>query len=176
MNTIITGCERSGTSLVCKQFNGVKEPKMTPALYHAYEFLSRWSHYGNEQQEIINLIEAKSYEVEKHSLNFLQRFDMVEWLIETFDLKGIYVVRDGRDVIKSMHQKLWQGNKKKILRDCIAQWKFVINDSWKRANELCRIIHYEDIGSSDKYYDYFTPSQISYIENEIWQELKMTKQ
>ena len=76
--------------------------------------------------------------------------DFLKWLKNTFpDVKIYYIIRDGRNVVSSIINKVW-GHSQTVseyrinLEEACSQWNEVINKTWDWAQENCEIVKYED--------------------------------
>jgi len=122
MEQLITGCERSGTKMLSKRIgeqlhiNFTLENKHTIACFKYHQELQKWNKYKDEKLEsgFIN-------KFEKHTLNEEINIEFLKWVKEFFpNVKIYYIIRDGRNVVSSIINKVW-------------------------AQENCEIIRYEDI-------------------------------
>ena len=176
MDYIITGAERSGTTMIAKIYKTLLEPKETIAEYAFYMELRKWKDYSFDA----NIFASKLSE--KHSLNSDQNIYLLEFLKLKFpEHKFIYMIRDGRDVVKSMYLKQWGARLRtgeinaRPIQECVDQWNTVIDKTYHWAEKNAIIVRYEDCDGRNKtesYTDVFTNSQIEFIENQIGYNLR----
>ena len=151
MECLITGCERSGTKMLAQQLESklnksfILENKHTIGCFKYYQELQRWNEYIYDQ---IPLSYVTKFE--KHSLNDEINIEFLKWVKQTWpDIKIYYIIRDGRNVVSSIVNKIW-GHSQTITNYKIdfytacKQWKTVISNTWEWANENCEVIRYED--------------------------------
>ena len=175
MDYIITGAERSGTTLIANQYDAHLEPKQTIADYVGYMELRKWKGYGID-------VESGSRNNEKHSLNSDQNIYLLEFLKLKFpEHKFIYIIRDGRDVVKSMYLKQWGARLRtgeinaRPIQECVDQWNTVIDKTYHWAEKNASIVRYEDCdgrNENQSYTEVFTQDQIEFIENQIGYNLR----
>ena len=91
------------------------------------------------------------------------------------------MIRDGRDVVKSMYLKQWGARLRtgeinaRPIQECVDQWNTVIDKTYHWAEKNASIVRYEDCDGRNKtesYADVFTNSQIEFIENQIGYNLR----
>lgn len=151
MEQLVTGCERSGTKMLSGSLSKKLnidfnlENKHTVACFKYYEELQKWNKYKNDQ---IPLQYVTKFE--KHSLNDEINIEFLKWVKQTWpDVKIYYIIRDGRNVVSSIVNKIW-GHSQTIpnyeidFHTACKQWKTVISNTWEWANKHCKIIRYED--------------------------------
>lgn len=144
METLITGCERSGTKMLLEMEGGGDcEPKLLPALYRAYQHLVLYERSSN----IIGLIsDLPSSSVQKHSLNLDQNLGFLVFCKEIYpDVKIKYIERDPVAVVQSMIFKLWKyPEHTKSIDEAIYQYNLVRNSCLPWAKDNGEIYQYED--------------------------------
>lgn len=152
MEQLITGCERSGTKMLSKRIGEqlhidfTLENKHTIACFKYNQELQKWNKYKDEKLEsgLIN-------KFEKHTLNEEINIEFLKWVKEFFpNVKIYYIIRDGRNVVSSIINKVWghsqtRGEYRINLQEACTQWNTVIDKTWDWAQENCEIIRYEDI-------------------------------
>jgi len=148
MEVLITGCERSGTKMLAQHLglDFKLENKHTVASFKYYQELQRWNKYKKDQVPVLY-----TTKYEKHTLNDEINIDFLKWIKLTWpNVKIYYIVRDGRDVVSSIVDKVWgysqtQPNYTKDFHTACKQWQNVISSTWEWAQHNCEIIKYEDI-------------------------------
>lgn len=152
MEQLITGCERSGTKMLSKRLSEecnihfTLENKHTIACFKYHQELQRWNKYKDEKLEssFIN-------KFEKHTLNEEINIEFLKWVKESYpNVKIHYIIRDGRNVVSSIVNKIWghsqtRGEYRINLQEACTQWNTVIDKTWDWAQKNCEIIRYEDI-------------------------------
>jgi len=154
MKILVVGCERSGTKMLAKKLGDEHqvefslENKHTISSFRYYQELQKWNKYTSAPVPIIH---TKDYE--KHSLNQEVNIIFLEWIKNIFpDVKIYYIIRDGRNVVSSIINKIW-GQSQTIseykinLEDACLQWNEVIEKTWTWSQENCKIVKYEDISN-----------------------------
>jgi len=179
MEQLITGCERSGTKMLSKRLgeryniNFTLENKSTVACFKYYQELQRWNKYKNDKIPIDYITKF-----EKHTLNEEVNIEFLKWVKYIFpDVKVYYIIRDGRNVVSSIINKIWghsqtRGEYRINLQEACNQWNTVIDKTWDWARENCEIIRYEDI--CDIVSNPLTNKQLTEVTNLIYQNLKKT--
>ena len=151
MKILVVGCERSGTKMLATKLgdeNQVEfslENKHTVSSFRYYQELQKWNKYVSAP---VPTIHTKDHE--KHSLNQEVNIDFLKWVKNTFpDVKMYYIIRDGRNVVSSIINKVW-GHSQTIseyrinLEEACSQWNEVIDKTWTWAQENCEVVRYED--------------------------------
>ena len=152
MEILITGCERSGTKMLSKHL-GEKynirfnlENKHTIATFKYYQEIVRWVKYKNDNYPLDNVTKF-----EKHTLNKEINIDFLKWVKQEFPYTKIYyIIRDGRDVVSSIINRIW-GNSQTSpnytieIEDACYQWNLVVDKTWDWAKFNCEVVRYEDI-------------------------------
>lgn len=155
---LVTGCERSGTTIIAQQLSQYYD------LPYVHEI------YPQPGQDCVL----------KHSLNCSQNIKHLEYLDFLFpEAQWYYVIRDGREVCRSIVQKIWQGlPHTRSLDDAILQWQQVWESTLVFAMEHGAILKYEcpldcfTYTPKTVYPEYFTQPQIEYIEQRLGPPLK----
>lgn len=141
---IVTGCERSGTTFIAKE---IAKEKQLPYVHERY---------------------AKSESVMKHSLNMNQNIKHLELLDHLYpDAKWYFVIRDGREVCRSIVQKIWKRVPHTMsLNDAILQWNHV--NQFIGFNNA-EIIRYESFVKNpiEMWKEYFTTQQKDYLNQRL---------
>ena len=108
MKILVVGCERSGTKMLAAKLgdeNQVEfslENKHTISSFRYYQELQKWNNYISAPVPIIH-----TKDFEKHSLNHEVNIDFLKWIKHTFpNVKIYYIVRDGRNVVSSIINKV----------------------------------------------------------------------
>jgi hypothetical protein len=152
MEVLIVGCERSGTKMYSQRLGGELdktfnlENKHTIATFKYKQELNRWKKY---ETDVSPLMFTSDYE--KHTLNTEINIDFLKWVKETYpDVEIHYIVRDGRNVVSSIVNKVWghsqTGESYRIsFEDACVQWNTVINETWDWALANAKIVKYEDM-------------------------------
>lgn len=151
MKILVTGCERSGTKMLAARLGADHqvefslENKHTISSFRYHQELQKWNKYVSSP---VPTIHTKNYE--KHSLNQEVNIDFLKWVKNTFlDVKIYYIIRDGRNVVSSIINKVW-GHSETVpeyrinLEEACSQWNNVIEKTWDWAQENCEIVKYED--------------------------------
>jgi len=150
MKILVTGCERSGTKMLAKMLGDEHksefsfENKHTISSFRYYQELQKWNKYRSAPVPIMHIDDY-----EKHSLNQEVNIDFLKWVKTTFsDVKIYYIIRDGRNVVSSIINKVWGHSQivpeyKINLESACSQWNEVITSTWDWAQENCKIIKYE---------------------------------
>lgn len=136
MKVLVTGCERSGTTMMCNALNGMggNEFKPVMAAYKSWREIRRWrkfaGHVANHDAYLDTYLKNISPDVQKHSLNMEHDHDFFVFILQFFPkVKIVYMIRDGRDVVLSMINKLWGGSEGKQMHRTIDeacdQWMHV---------------------------------------------------
>ena len=151
MKILVVGCERSGTKMLAAKLgdeNHIEfslENKHTISSFRYYQELQKWDKYVSAP---VPTIHTKDHE--KHSLNQEVNIDFLKCVKNTFpDVKIYYIIRDGRNVVSSIINKVW-GHSQTIseyrinLEEASSQWNEVIDKTWTWAQENCEVVRYED--------------------------------
>lgn len=153
---IVLGCERSGTDIIARQMAECK------GLDYVEE---KWAN-------------PNWHCVLKHSLNLDQNIKHIEFLEHYYDDPTFkYIVRDPREVCRSITQKIWGRYPHTVSLDgAIKQYREVHNSCYGWAKDNALIVYYERLPFNNLYYDYtpkmtwheyFTADQIEYIHQKI---------
>lgn len=147
---IVTGCERSGTTVIAKN---IAQEKGLPFVHETY----------THEKAVI-----------KHSLNMNQNIKHLELLDHLYpDAEWVYVIRDGREVCRSIHQKIWQRQPTTMSLDqAIEQWNFVNDTCWgfvRQRHIVGMWYRYEETVDEPvmEWQDYFTYDQKQYLNNHL---------
>lgn len=121
-NILVTGCERSGTTIVARQIADYQD---LPYIHEGWP--------DGEEQFVL-----------KHSLNLDQNIKHLEFLDYKFpNAIWFYVYRDPVEVVKSISQKIWKRVPHTVsLDDAIKQWNHVTRSCMPYAIERGTIIEY----------------------------------
>lgn len=141
---IVTGCERSGTTYIAKRI-----AKMYDLTY---------VHEGWADGSVLL----------KHSLNMNQNIKHLEFLQYKYNPRWFYVIRDGREVCRSMVQKVWKRLPHTMsLDDAIRQWNFVNKSCYGFGD--AEVLRYEEFVDDpiEKWQDYFTGDQKEYLNEHL---------
>ena len=145
---IVTGCERSGTTFIAQQ---IAEKEHLPYVHEIY---------------------ASKKAVIKHSLNLRQGIKHLELLDYLYpNARRIFVFRDGREVCRSLVQKIWKRRPYTMsLEEAITQWNHVNKTCSNWAEEF---IYYESYVNNPiiTWSTFFTKEQINYM----WRHLDLKK-
>lgn len=151
---IVTGCERSGTTIVGKQL----------ASYYGLRYVHEtW---------------AQENACIKHSLNLDQNIKHLEFLDHKYpNAIWYYVYRDPVEVVKSIYQKIWSRLPHTVsLDDAIRQWNHVTRQCLPFVAERGTIIEY---GKANRYkfldytprftaHEFLTHDQLKYIKKHVY--------
>jgi hypothetical protein len=152
METLITGCERSGTKLLSKVVSDKQgrdvclENKHTIASFRYWQELQRWNRYGDYIAPTLHTTVS-----EKHSLTMDINIEFLKWCKKMWaDMEIHYIVRDGRHVVGSMINRVWGGSQhvgtySVSLHQACKMWNHVISTTYDWAIANCKMYRYEDI-------------------------------
>lgn len=140
---IVIGCERSGTTHIARQ---IADKHSLPFREEGYD---------------------RTKAVLKHSLNLDRNIKFLEWLeYEYPHAKYYYVIRDGREVCRSIVQKVWGRLPHTVSLDTAIK-------QWNHVNETCygfgEVLRYEQTVKNpiSKWQSYFTERQKQYLEERL---------
>lgn len=142
---IVTGCERSGTTVIAKE---LANDTGLPYVHEKY---------------------AQAESVMKHSLNMTQNLKHLELLDHLYPNAFWYwILRDGREVCRSIVQKIWQRKPHTMsLGEAVEQWNYTNRciEKFLDGKQSINVIEYENYVKEpiSKWQEYFTDEQIDFL-------------
>ena len=169
---MITGGERSGTTMISRWLQGHSsvfvedEYRVVETMVAAWNVLERQRHHDDIKDISLDYFRAyledmyrergwggKIPVVDKHPM-MKYNIDMLKFLKKAFPkMNFIYMLRDGRNVVKSMRQRTWGGstkgstNNERSIEFCCELWNKVIDNTYDyiKENDNFTIFRFEDI-------------------------------
>ena len=166
----------------------LNEPKWIVGMWKCYQELTKYNRYP--VTEVMLWIRKMITEVHpppesvplimKHTLNLDQNIEFLEFLQLLYpEAKFIYCIRDGRDVVCSIENKVWGTNlvsgtyTKSIANGC-DQWNTVIDKTWIWAGRNAEIIRFEDLFDNCRYKELLDKKHLNFVNKELSKNLKLT--
>lgn len=172
---ITTGAERSGTSMTNRWIGENPniflkgEYRFVETAVVALNFIKQQKRggrisdgqYEKSKQELRNFLlnmykhegwDGKKIIADKHPCSEKFNKDMLVTIKELFpEVKFVYMLRDGYDVVKSCCQKEWDRKEKRKLSpdECCKKWNTVINTTYEWAKKNALIVRYEDMAKAE---------------------------